>query len=130
MRAKQLDAQTGETAARRAEIVVLDTQPLQEIDGEVLAAGGDVDRVIALAPDLDGVAEEVDVAGMCEVDQDAHDARARMRSQRVGPRMVVRAAGCVPLARPTLRRRAGCAGRNPRRRRSAVGPAERRSSNE
>jgi hypothetical protein len=38
--------------------------------------------VTALAPDLDGAPEEVDVARMSEVDQDPHDTQTRAGAPR------------------------------------------------
>src|SRR5262249_2392399 len=69
---EELDPEPEETSVCGTQVVVLDAQTLEEIDGEVLASGGDEDRMLPLAPDLDGMTEEVHVSRMGEVDQDPH----------------------------------------------------------
>jgi hypothetical protein len=82
---EQLDAQAEEAAARLAEILVLEPHAAQQVDGEILAPGGDEHRVVALAPDVDGATEEVDIARMREVDKDPHEQSGAGQPTSRGP---------------------------------------------
>jgi hypothetical protein len=51
--------------------MVLEPETLEKLDRDILAPGGEENLMPSLSPQLDGMAEEVHMGRMGQVDQDA-----------------------------------------------------------
>jgi hypothetical protein len=67
----ELGTEASQTLAGVPQVMVLEPETLEKLDCDILAPGGEEHLMPSLSPQLDGMAEEVHMGRMGQVDQDA-----------------------------------------------------------